>query len=98
MIPRNDPDIDPEQTSPRRGFPRCPQERRLSDPPAREKMFLQPAIRLATFPSFNPQLVVAQINGVDQAANAYRICNELVDRLHAVQDCLRTSFPEVAEG
>jgi hypothetical protein len=73
-----------------------PGERRLVNPPLRERPFLAPAIRLATFPSFNAQVVVAQINGTDQAANAYRICEELVDRLRLVQDCLRTSFPKLA--
>jgi hypothetical protein len=70
-----------------------PSERRLVNPPLRERPFLAPATRLATFPTFNPHLVVAQINGTNQAANAYRICAELVVRLTAVQDCLRNSFP-----
>jgi hypothetical protein len=72
-----------------------PASRRLTNPPARERPFLAPATRLATFPSFNPHLIVAQINGPDQAATAYRICDELVDRLHVLQETLKTSFPEV---
>jgi hypothetical protein len=72
-----------------------PRKRRLKDPPSRERPFLAPVIRLAAFPSFSAAMVVASVGSPDQAVTTYRICSELIDRLHAVQDCLKTSFPNV---
>ena len=86
-----------EPTTDRAGYMHLNPRKCSTAPLTRERMFLAPAVRLATYQSFSPQLVVAQINGPDQAATAYRACTELVDRLHAVQNCLRNSFPEVLQ-
>lgn len=74
--------------------PRAPHSEPL---PAREQPFLRPATRLATFPQFCPELVVGSINESANAVTAYRICEQLVERLQLVQQCLEQSFPELCQ-
>jgi hypothetical protein len=79
-----------------KGRPCGPSVRRLSDSPLpREEPFLRPVVRLATFQSFNVSQVVASVPTQERAATTCRICEELIGRLRLVQDCLRTSFPDI---
>jgi hypothetical protein len=80
------------------GRPCGPRARRHSASPLpREEPFLRPVVRLATFPSFNVSQVVASVPTPEKAVTTYRFCEELIGRLRSVQECLRVSYPEMAE-
>jgi hypothetical protein len=87
-----------EQDCGREGRHPGPRKMRSEPPPAREVMFLRPVTRLATFPQFCPQLVVASISEPVNALSAYRICDTLVERLRALQQCLEQSFPDAFDS